>query len=246
MQVARSPAVVAALAIGVLLASVSDAQAQRHRRRGTPENGTVNVETMVDGAEVLIDEELVGATPLEGPVTVSPGTHTIRVRRAGYTEFTDVVRVRAGENVELPVDLMALSMVLTVRSDPDEARVFVDGTFRGNTPIELELNEGEHAIRVTHPTHREVVRQVTAVPGQTDLIDVTLEPLPPEALAGPRAPEWYEDPILWVGVGAGAAVAAVVIILVAVLTQGGGSQIDEFCGGAAEQSCIRVMPEWQF
>jgi hypothetical protein len=218
---------------------------RRHHRRHAPTTATVTVQSTLTGAEVLIDEEIVGVTPLEGPVTVSPGSHTIRVRRPGYTEFTDVVRVRPGEHVDVPVDLMALSMVLTVRSDPDEARVFIDGTFRGSTPIELELIEGEHSIRITHPTHREVVRQVTAVAGRTDVVDVTLEPIPPEELAAAHTPEWYEEPIVWIAVGAGAVVAAVTIVLVAVLTQGG-SQINDFCGGAAEQTCIRVMPEWQF
>ncbi|MFW5738254.1 MAG: PEGA domain-containing protein, partial [Spirochaetota bacterium] len=61
-----------------------------------------------------------------------------------------------------------------------EARVFVDGTFRGNTPIELELIEGEHSIRVTAPGHHEQVRTVTSTPGQIDAIDVTLEALPEE------------------------------------------------------------------
>ncbi len=248
VQKVRWPAAIAALLVGVLLASIAspaDAQRRRRRRRGPPEPATLTLQTTVQGAEVLIDEEYVGMTPLESPVTLQPGSHTIRVRRAGYTEFTDVVEAHDGEQIDLPVDLIALSMVLTVRSEPDEARVFVDGTFRGNTPIELELIEGDHSLRVTHPGHREAIRQITAVAGQTDVVDVTLEVIPPEELAATHVPEWYEEPLVWIVAGASLAAIAAVIIIVAVATQGG-SQISDYCGGAAEQSCIRVMPEWTF
>src|SRR5690606_21510282 len=127
------------------------------------------------------------------------------------TEFTDVVTARARQRIELPVDLLALSMVLTVRTEPDDARVFVDDTFRGTTPIELELIEGERPIRITHPNHREVIRQLVAIPGQTEALNRALELLPPSERA--RQPEWFEDPLLWVGVGAGAAALATLIVV---------------------------------
>jgi hypothetical protein len=226
----------AALALVLVLASATAHAQRRHR------GARLTIQTEVEGAEVLVDEEMVGVTPLR-PIEVEPGQHTVRVRKPGYTEFTDVVRVRPGENAEVSVDLMALSMVLTVRSDPDEARVFVDGTFRGTSPIELELTEGRHTIRVTDPTHREVVRHVTAAPGQTRAIDVRLEPLPESALH-PRQAQWYDDPLIWVAIGGGAAAVAVAIVLIVVLTQGG-SQIDSYCGGE-EMNCIRVTPDWTF
>ena len=56
--------VVAALLLGL----VSDADAQRRRRRRQPEppaNGTLVVQSQVDGAEVLVDEATVGFTPLD-------------------------------------------------------------------------------------------------------------------------------------------------------------------------------------
>jgi hypothetical protein len=226
----------ALLALAVL-AAAGHAEAQRRGR------GRLVIETSVEGAEVLVDEEVIGVTPLADPIELEPGSHTVRVRRPGYTEFTDVVRVRAGQRIALPVDLMALSMVLTVRTTPDEARVFVDGTFRGTSPIELELTEGRHRIRITHPTHREVTRQITAAPGQTEAIDVELEELSASELAPARAPEWYDDPLVWVAVGGGAVVLAVAIVIIAVVTQGG-LQIDAYCGGAGEMNCIRVVPDW--
>lgn len=227
MQRALVFAMAAVMAV-TTLATPDDAEAQRRRRRRRAEPATLTIQSTIQGAEVLIDEEVLGVTPLD-PIELSPGSHTVRVRKPGYTEYTDVIRIRAGEHVELPVDLMALSMVLTIRTDPEEARVFVDGTFRGTTPLEMELLEGEHSIRITHPTHREIIRRIVAAPGQTQALDLTLEALSAAELGGGE-PEWYEDPLLWVGIGAGAAVVAIAIVVVAaVLGADDSSPIDVFC-----------------
>ena len=235
--------VVAALLLGL----VSDADAQRRRRRRAPEppaNGTLVVQSQVDGAEVLVDEATVGFTPLD-PLELPPGEHTVRVRRPGYTEFDDVVVVAAGREAVVPVELIALAMVVTVRSTPDESRVFVDGTFRGNTPIELELIEGEHELRVAAPRFREHTRTITAIPGELELVDVTLEALP-EELLNPRAPEWYEEPVTWIAIGGGAAALAVIIVIVAVVTQQPGPPLQDFCGDNDEMCDLVVRPSWEF
>ena len=122
--------VLVALALAfVTLVLATSVDAQRRRRRRPPEPGTLVVRTDVEGAEVLIDEETVGFTPLD-PQTLEPGQHTVRVRRPGYTEFDDVVEIEPGAEAVVDVPLIALAMIVTVRSEPDEARVFVDGTFR--------------------------------------------------------------------------------------------------------------------
>jgi hypothetical protein len=239
---------VSVLVAGVVLGAAFDADAQRRRRRrrrippDTP--GTLVIESTIENAEVLVDEETVGFTPLAEPIEVTPGSHTVRVRRPGYTEFTDVIEVEPGQELRLPVDMMALAMVLTVRSTPDMARVFVDGTFRGNTPIELELIEGEHSIRVTAPRYHEQIRTVQATAGTVDALDVELEALPEEMLE-PPAPEWYEEPITWVVVGAAAAAVAVAVVVTAVLLQPSDA-LNDYCG-EDRSMCYHVMPmDWQF
>jgi hypothetical protein len=234
------PLVVTATVLVVLSTVVAGAEAQRRRRE--PALGLLTIQSSQSDAEVLVDEEVVGVTPLD-PIRVSAGSHTVRVRRPGFTEFSEVVEVRPGQNVQLSVDLLALSMVLTVRTQPDQARVFVDGAYRGTSPIEVELIEGEHSVRITHPTHREVIRTVTAIPGRTDVLSVELEALP-AGETGPRSIEWFEEPLVWIGVGSGIAVIAVAVALGIVLGQGG-SQLASFC--SAESDCIIVEPlDWRW
>lgn len=235
--------VVASL-VGLMLGAATEARAQRGRR--TPRGpGSIIINSTVDGAEVLIDEESVGFTPLEDPLEVDPGAHTVRVRRAGYTEYDGVVSVTTGQRSTVEVDMIALGMVLTVRSTPDEARVFIDGTFRGTTPVELELNEGEHSLRVTSPRFHESVQQVTARAGQTDLISVELEAIPEEMLTA-RPIEWYEEPLTWILIGGGAIVVAAAIIAIAILTAQS-SPINDFCGEGDELCDIVGRPTtWSF
>ncbi|MBX3270066.1 MAG: PEGA domain-containing protein [Sandaracinaceae bacterium] len=227
---------VALAAVALVLTSAAEAGAQRRPRPpASSAPGSLVIDATIEGAEVLVDEESVGYTPLEAPVQLAPGSHTVRVRRGGYTEFGTVVEIRAGERATIEVDMMPLAMVLTVRSTPEEASVFVDGTFRGSTPIEIELAEGEHSVRVTAPRHHEAIREVTARPGQTELLSVDLELLPPELLEA-RPTEWFEEPLTWILIGAGVAVVTVaVIILVVVLTEP--SQAASFCGMGPGNQC---------
>lgn len=244
----RPSVCLAALLATALLANATDAEAQRRRRRRRRARGpgTLVIRTDVEGAEVMVDEETVGYTPVD-PVTLEAGQHTVRVRRPGFTEFDDVVQIEPGRDLALDVPLIALAMIVTVRSDPDEARVFVDGTFRGDTPIELELPDGDHSLRVTYPRYQEVVREIHARAGQTDLIEVDLEPIP-EELLNPPEPEWYEEPLTWILVGAGALVVAAAIVTIAVFA----TQTDprtEFCGEDLMMCDVTVQitgENWRF
>lgn len=50
--------------------------------------------------------------------------------------------------------------VLNVESTPQGAQVFIDGTFRGNSPVRSELAEGKHEVRLTLAGHQEWEAQV--------------------------------------------------------------------------------------
>lgn len=241
------PAVwVSAVVLTTLLASSVTVEAQRRRRRRRARGpATLTIQTTVEGAEVIIDEETVGFTPVD-PQTLEPGQHTVRVRRPGFTEFDDVVNLDAGQELTLDVPLIALAMIATVRSTPDGARVFVDGTFRGNTPIELELPDGDHSVRVVAPLYMEQIREVSARAGETDLIEFELERIP-EELLNPPDPEWYEEPLTWILVGAGAlVVAAVVVIVAVVLSQA--QPFEDTCGAMGEECVVLTVtePPWRF
>ena len=220
------------------LALADPAHAQR-RRRVAPAQGTLVLETTQEGAEVFVDDQPVGATPLE-PIELAPGTHTLRVRLPGHTEYTDVVQITPGQATQVPVDLIPLSQVLAVTTAPPGAHVYVDDDFMGETPVELDVLEGTRTLRIVLRGYREVIREIEARAGSREELQLELEALPADALAlGPDTTEWYEEPVTWIAIGGGAVALAVVIAVVAVVTSGSGtSQLDLFC--MQEGGCIRV------
>lgn len=228
----------------LMLSTAGSAEAQRRRRRDreptpTAPSGPATILLIGEapGAEVLIDEAVVGTLPLDGPLTVEPGTHTLRIRRAGYTEYTEVITLAAAESYDVFVDLMALSQVLEVETNPEGAHVFVDKIFLGDTPTELELLDGTHRLRVSLPGFEEVSRELTAVAGAHEHLSFELVAIPLD-----DGEQWYESPITWIAVGGGlVAVALIVVVIAVVAGQSGGTQSGRFCEGLMNP-CINVVP----
>lgn len=226
-------------AVGLVAPATADAQRRRRDRDReeapppAPTEGTLSFTGDYPGAEVLIDEAVIGTMPLD-PVTLPVGSHTVRIRRPGYTEYTDVVTVSGGADTEVWVDMLALSEVLEVETTPAGAHVFVDDVFLGDTPTEVELIDGERRIRLHLPGFEEVTRTVTAVAGTRDTLSLDLVAIPED-----DGEQWYESPITWGAVGGGVAAIVIVIVVVAVVTSSGGSQLDQFCTGGM-QPCIRL------
>jgi hypothetical protein len=211
------------------LGSVSHAQRAR--------NGALVLEGDHAGSEVWIDGESVGVLPLD-PVELSPGEHTVRVTMPGFSEFNQVVRIDRRRETRVLVELYPVSMSLLVVTEPEGARVFVDGNFAGAGPAQLELTEGRHSIRVTMLGFREHLEELDAALGSSQTLEVTLEALPEEerrALLEPPVPEWYEEPLVWILAGGGALLVAGGIVLIVVLTAESDLQWEQHCAG----DCLR-------
>jgi hypothetical protein len=223
------------------VAGAGSAEAQRRRRRDPeppPVEETLPATIVLigesPGAEVLIDEQIVGTLPLGAPLTVTPGSHTLRIRRPGYTEYTEVVTLGSGESYDVFVDLMALSQVLEVESTPPGAHVFVDETFLGDTPAEIELLDGGHRLRVSLPGFEEITREFNAVAGTRETLTFELTAIVDDG------EQWYESPITWIAVGGGlVAIAVIAVVIAVVVADGEASQEDRFCTGGMFP-CFRV------
>ena len=66
--------------------------------------------------------------------------------------------------------------LLKVDSNPLGAQVFVDGGFRGPTPLQLELSQGKHEVRLTLTAYLDWEAQVEIREGETPLV-VKLRPM---------------------------------------------------------------------
>lgn len=161
-------------------------------------------------ADVLIDGEPVGKAPIDLPVPVTNGNHTIRVTKPGFAPYIDVFKAVPGRPVKLSVELIPVAGVLRVNSSLTEVRVTVDGKYVGDAPVAVELEPGPHTVLVGKVCHKEVSQKVVSVAGEDIPLEGNLEVLPdainPCVVKPLPPPKWYQKRWVW-GVIAGGAVA---------------------------------------
>jgi PEGA domain len=137
-------------------------------------NAHLTLTVPVPGAEVLVNGQRVGTTPLPASVAVAPGTAAIEVRRPGYRVATRTIQVDEGSNGSLRFDLeedpathAALKGRLTVTPSEPGAVVSVDGLLRPEALQGLDLPAGPHELRVERAGYLPFERQVEVGAGAT-------------------------------------------------------------------------------
>lgn len=143
--------------------------------RLVPDWARVEVTSKPPGAEVLVDGQRVGVTPLKTEILA--GNRPLELRLAGFKPWTTDVQIEAGEPVSLgPIELGLPDGRLSLRSEPAGASVSVAGVYRGQTPLQLELRpELPHTIVLTRPGYEPASRQLSLRAGESRSLAVPLE-----------------------------------------------------------------------
>ena len=153
---------------------------------------TVHLHVNVDGANVFVDSNLAGTTPLAEPLLVDLGTRRIRIEKAGYQTHEVTQELTGNSEVSLHVDMQreVNEGRLTISSEPNST-ISIDGEIVAQGDFQGALAAGEHHIVVTAPDMRPYSRELVIVAGQARALSVSLAPK--ESSAGAT---W-----LWVGAG---------------------------------------------
>jgi PEGA domain len=121
-------------------------------RAATPELATLSIDSRPPGADVLVDGQVRGTSPLT--LSLAAGDHRVAVRR-GSDERGGSFALKAGATVVQYFEFVAQpSMPATARlvvvTDPPGAHVSVDGQARGSSPLTLgDVLAGEHKVSVS-------------------------------------------------------------------------------------------------
>jgi hypothetical protein len=172
-------------------------------------------------AAILIDGQRREQTPLAAPLRLSAGPHRVRLVRAGYQPFEAPIEIMAGRVVALEVEMPRIAGVLVVRSTVPSARVYLDGTPRGDAPLELEVGQGPHQVRVHRDGYYEDTFQFEAVLGEEVTHESRLRELPPNVNPYRKLEEkrpWYTRWWVWTLAAVGAAGIATAVIVPTVLS----------------------------
>jgi hypothetical protein len=148
-------------------------------------SATVAVESKPSGAQVKIDGELKGTTPLSTPV--SAGAHVLEITTGGEPRIIPMT-IAAGQTVAQYVELVTNVSLgrLAIASTPAGATILLDGQPKGVAPRELaDVSAGEHELML-ELTGMRVRQPVTVRAGTTTTVAVPMTG--PGATAVPPPP----------------------------------------------------------
>jgi hypothetical protein len=205
----------ALLAVCLAVPAVADPLLLAKNTPAPANPGALILSCPVDGAEVSVDGNKVGVTPLI-PLPLSAGDHTIKVTKVGFSPFIDVFNINKKKETKLSVEPVPVAGVVKVTVNVEQAHVFVDGKFIGEAPLIAEVGVGARAIQVSKGGFKDYFQNVDAVAGQETSIEVALEELPmglnPYKPPPPPPPKLYEKWWVWTAAAGALAVAVIVVV----------------------------------
>jgi hypothetical protein len=161
-----------AAVVGVVLTLGVSGRAYWLRTVSAPKVGTAVLESLPNGAQVVIDGQPMGLTPLT--MTLPAGTHRVDFKYRGKTRTMDIVVPQGGRAKELIDWAPKTTGRLQVNSEPAGARVLVDNVSRGATPLTLDdLPLGTHNV-VIESTAGSVKRTVTLKANENATLSETI------------------------------------------------------------------------
>ncbi len=146
----------------------------------TPVYGSIRVESSPSGAAIYWNGNYRGVAPLTISEVV-PGSYSIEADLSGYRSYSTTTTVYAGSrsDVYCPLTQLVSTGALYVVSDPSNAMVYLDGTYRGRTPLTLNnLATGEHNIELDLSGYYDWKSTVSVPTGGTRTVSATLSPIP--------------------------------------------------------------------
>ncbi len=135
--------------------------------KGSMDSGSVKI-TSTPWAKVFIDNKLIGETPLDAPVFLASGTHTIVFTHPSFELMMRTITITG--NVQLVVDCNFLESAgfLNCMAKP-WAEIYVDDVYKDTTPLgkAILLSAGKHRARFHNPSFQDIYQDITIVAQDT-------------------------------------------------------------------------------
>jgi hypothetical protein len=126
------------------------------------------------GAEVRLDGELLGVTPLEKQQLAS-GTYLLEVSKQYFDTVSEEVVISDGKTTRRTI-IMG-SNVGRLRVTAPGARIYVDGKYLGDEEVEQVLSPGTYKVRAEKPSHHPAEQDVVLAVGQTRRVELEPDPI---------------------------------------------------------------------
>ena len=184
-----------------LLTTADQKEAQELIALIEPFTTRTNIKVTEAGANVYVNDELVGESPLATAVILDIGERRLRVVKAGFRSFENALVI--GGSSEVTVEVVLEKEVhegKLIVNAPANANIVIDGKPVATGKFEQTIPSGGHQIQVVAPGTRPFQTEVAIADKETRSLDVVLEAIaPPEkpklrvrvacADTEPKAPE---------------------------------------------------------
>lgn len=160
---------------GDLISDQDRSEAKELLRAVEPLTSSVTFTVNEPDAEVFLDEESLGTTPLKAPVVTEVGPHKLRAKKDGFEEFVQDVNFNKAETaLEVALKKVLHEGKLVVRASEGDS-VLLDGKNVGSGGYTATLAGGHYILRVTAPKKKPYQADVVIQPGRDREINVKLE-----------------------------------------------------------------------
>lgn len=107
--------------------------------------GKVSIISDPAGARIYMNDIYRGVTPLNVEKVI-PGDYKIRLEKEGYIGGESGRTVYAGKTASLEATLPEAAQEVSLKSNPSGADVYINGNYKGQTPLNTKLPFGKYSI----------------------------------------------------------------------------------------------------
>ena len=150
---------------------------QRYQASLEPAWAMVSLSTVPAGADVLVDGEIIGATPVNAEFL--QGRRDLTLKLSGHKAWQDDFDVIAGQDFTIPpVQLEPADGLVFIRSNPSAASLTIGGDFKGLTPLEVALAPGQnHELTFFKNGYHSKKTTIRTQPNQERELNLELDPV---------------------------------------------------------------------
>jgi hypothetical protein len=151
-----------------------------------PRTGSLNVVTSPKGADIYVDGNYIAESPYI-VTSLAPGSHILRLYKAGYDEYLSTVTINAGQQTPVSVSFAAQQKTvgsIEVASTPAGSSLYLDGNYMGQTPYGgyfdlTSVLQGTHTILIRQTDFQDYTQAVYVKGGEVVTVNARLSPNAP-------------------------------------------------------------------
>lgn len=144
-----------------------------------PQSGSIYAQSSPGGASIYVNGIFYGYSPISIP-NLQTNTYAVKAVLTGYTTDSRTLNVYAGQTTPYYPQLQPSpppprdTGTVTIKSSPLGAQTYVDGEYRGITPLTLSLYTGTHTILIRLSGYNDWSSAISVSAGSSQTISPAL------------------------------------------------------------------------